>query len=340
MMNYLGSLLTGAQQYLTHRKSKGLGILAFILIFGLLIVWEDWFKPIMDFTGITDFAHAIGLVQSTAVMTFFVSYLLLAVVLYILCIVIFFIPLVQTIFLMLPQPIQIIIFAPVIIVGLFINYLLTVSGLKKKPVPEYSESEMQLRKMLSTLNYSGDTYPTLPIVSAADIDTHRYNEYQTLTKAEQTEFDKHDKYTYKPNGTILFMRNQSKALTLEQVEKRFRYASFVPHLPEHFVVAFHKERRLWAILTKLNYGLGENEVIYQLFLPEWMVQNQSYEILIDLKTHSYTNRQHVTGIASLDEFTDYHTFKGPQFEAALNHIGQWKMQEVIRQVQLEVTKQE
>lgn len=340
MMNYLGSLLTSAHQYHTHRKSKGLGILAFILIIGVLVVWDDWFKPIMDFVGVTEFARAIGLIQPTAVMTFFVGYLLLALVLYIFCFIIFFVPLTKTIFLMLPQTVQIVIFAPVIIIGLIVNYFLNVFGLKKKPEPEYSESELRLRKMLNELDYSGDTYPTLPFLLAEDIDTHRYVEYQTLTKAEQAEFDKHDKYTYKANGMILFMRNQSKAITQEQVCKRFRYASFVPHLPEHFVVAFHKERRLWAFLTKLNHGLGENEVIFQLFLPEFSIKNKTYELLIDTLTHSYTNRENVTGIAQLDEFTDFHTFKGPQLEAVLAQVGQWKMQEVIRQVHEIVKKQD
>lgn len=332
MVNYLGSLLTGAQQYLTHRKSKGLGIIAFILIITMLVVWDDWFRPIMDITGVTDFAHAIGLIQPTAVMTFFVSYLLLAVVLYIFCMIIFFVPLVQTIFLMLPQPIQIIIFAPVIIIGLIVNNLLRVTGLKKEPVPEYSESEKRLRKLMNELDYSND-------ISVEHIDTHRYDEYQALTVAEQVEFNKHDKYSYKPNGMILFMRNKSKELTLEQVKSRFRYASFVPHLPEHFVIGFNKERRLWAILTKVNNGLAENEVIYQLFLPEWNFHDKSYELLIDSLQRSVTGRPNVTGIAQLNQFTDFHTFKGTQFEEALNHVAKWKMQDEIRMVQLKVAAQ-
>ncbi|MEB2301564.1 hypothetical protein LAV72_18330 [Lysinibacillus xylanilyticus] len=148
MLNAIGTALSSFQQYRIQQKSKGLGLLVFFLIILLLAKWNDWFQPLANMLGITTFAHDIGLIQSTSVMTFLVAFILFVILLAFLSVLLYLGAILQSMFITAPVPVRIMLLLPFLIIGVALVLLERIFG-KIVTKKEIKSSDVEESKDIS-----------------------------------------------------------------------------------------------------------------------------------------------------------------------------------------------
>ncbi|MBG9692521.1 hypothetical protein ABD91_17120 [Lysinibacillus sphaericus] len=220
MLSAIETVVSCFQQYHIQQKSKGLGLVVFALIVLMLAKWENWFQPIANILGITSFAHNIGLVQSTSVMTFLVTFILFVILLGFLSVLLYLGAILQSIFITAPMPVKIMLLLPFIIIGVALVLLERIFG---KPVTKEAKKH-------------SDDEPSVDIISYL-------NKQQSAIFTEQQ--DKGIVYQY---GATHLDQFTSRTLSNDEADRFLNKAFAHANSTSNILVGFSRSLQRWFII--------------------------------------------------------------------------------------------